>query len=165
MVCINSSCFLYKYAFSHSKLFQYYIFFFFSNIWKQKMLVFEFRTFLDLHVSFALSLRLSKKKFFYCTLRKKHLFRQKLQIRPKKSGWSNHTVRGSGEGHCFQYHYIISTVEVIGISTITVISIPITMSVVPIVVRTTISHCSVRASFRATDYSNKTLKHLIALHI
>ena len=42
----------------------------------------------------------------------------------KRPGWSNHTARGSGEGHCSQHYCIISTVEAIETSTITVKSVP-----------------------------------------
>ena len=46
------------------------------------------------------------------------------QIISKKPGWSNHIARGSGEGHCSQHCCVISTVEAIETSTITVVSIP-----------------------------------------
>ena len=51
-------------------------------------------------------------------------------------------------------------------STITVVSIPWTLSVASTEARTTVSlAASVRAFFRATDYSNKTLKHLRVLEL
>ena len=61
---------------------------------------------------------------FLLRAEEKQLFRQNIQIRPKTPGWSIYTARGSGEGHCFQYRCIIATVEAIGTSTITVVSIP-----------------------------------------
>ena len=61
---------------------------------------------------------------FLLRAEEKQLSRQNIQIRPKTPSWSNYTARGSGEGHCFQYRYIIATVEAIGTSTITVVSIP-----------------------------------------
>ena len=61
---------------------------------------------------------------FLLRAEEKQLSRQNIQIRPKTPGWSNYTARGSGEGHCFQYRCIIATVEAIGTSTITVVSIP-----------------------------------------
>ena len=36
------------------------------------------------------------KKLFLLRAEEKQLFRQKLKIRSKKPGWSNHTARGSG---------------------------------------------------------------------
>ena len=61
---------------------------------------------------------------FLLRAEEKQLSRQNIQIRPKTPGCSNYTARGSGEGHCFQYRCIIATVEAIGTSTITVVSIP-----------------------------------------
>ena len=68
--------------------------------------------------------RLQSDKLFLLHAEEKQLFRQKLQTRPKKLGWSNDTARGSGEGHCSQYRCIISSVEAIETSTITVVYIP-----------------------------------------
>ena len=61
---------------------------------------------------------------FLLRAEEKQLSRQNIQLRPETPGWSNYTARGSGEGHCFQYRCIIATVEGIGTSTITVVSIP-----------------------------------------
>ena len=66
----------------------------------------------------------SLKTLFLLRAEEKQLFRQKVQRRPKKPAWNNHTARGSGKGYCSPNRCIFSTVEAIETSTITVVSIP-----------------------------------------